>query len=129
MDWKAWYTDGRTFTSEGKDPIQAWAELPDDGVVSVVEFMDELANEYTRYSQVREGTDTYFMIVRNGEWCIWCSDDSDEEILRKYPDAQYFKRGGWVMDSEMEIIGEAALVEEWWEDNFPIMPEPCLDCD
>lgn len=128
MDWKAWYTDGRIFTSRDKDPIQAWIDLPVEGVVTVVEFMDQLANEYTRYTQVRDGTESYFIVLRNGEWCIWCSNDSDEGILRKYPDAKHFKRGGWVMDSEMERIGNQALEEGWWDDNLKPIPE-CLSCD
>lgn len=129
MAWKVWYTNGRVFTSRGRDPIKAWAALPEEGVVSVVEFMDELANKYTRYTQVREGTDTYFIVLKDDEWCIWNSDAEDAEILRKYPEAKHFKRGSWVVDSEMDRIGEAALVEEWWEDKLLPIPEPCLDCD
>jgi hypothetical protein len=122
MGWKAWYTGGRTFTSEGKDPVQAWADLPKNGVLYVCEFMDELANPYIRYRQMRNGNDNYFMVFRGDEWGIWCNSETDEENVLREPSATHFKRGRWTMDSEMDEVHRAAMDEQWWNDNLPDRP-------
>jgi len=122
MAWKAWYTGGRTFTSEGKDPVEAWADLPEAGLLQVCEFMDQLANPYTRYRQMRNGNDSYFMVITDDEWGIWCNNETDEENLTRTPNAAAFKRGRWTMDSDMDRVKAEAMAEQWWGDDLPVRP-------
>ena len=122
MDWKAWYTGGRTFTSEGKDPIQAFIDLPEVGALYFCEFMDELANPYTRYRQMRNRNDSYFMVVKGDEWGIWCNNETDVENLKRTPEIVAFKYGRWTMNSEMDRVKAEAMAEQWWGDDLPARP-------
>lgn len=94
IGWKAWFTEGRTFTSKDSN----WEDLPNDGVLAVLVFEGGI---YTRYA---DGQDYYFM----HEGTICCNNDTLETNKKRYPDVKNFKRGKWTSDENMKRIQQEA---------------------
>lgn len=97
--WRAWYTENRVFDGQG---FADWAELPDDGVLSVMLWFAD----GTR--RVEQGNDHYWATP---EGIYAHSDDPLDEIERRYPGASV-KRGKWTTDAQMQRVAAEAVESE-----------------
>ena len=100
--WRAYYTGGREFGSDGHD----WADLPDDGVLLLKLYYDEFtADGSVRYTKRLSGDDHYFHAP--GTDLFGCNNDPIEDIHDRYPGV-VVKRGKWTTREEMVAVRERA---------------------
>ena len=118
--WKAWYTEDRQFASDiapGFDTVD-WVDLPDDGVLLVVLYMDETGGHGKPYRQILSGSDWYFTAQSENGLMYMSNNDSPEENKLRYPGC-ILKRGKGVDMQTMKIKEKLAQ-----EDNVAPGP-PC----
>lgn len=95
MEWEAWYTGGRRYASPAWDPD----ELPTDGLLGIVKYLDRTTRAGKPYRHILSGDDRYFWW--RGEW--FSNSDPVEEIEARYPGA-LIVRGQWVPTEEMDRV-------------------------
>lgn len=98
MRWRAWYVGGRVLDSRDC----AWDDLPDDGVLVVVQFHDDGTRRFAA------GDDWYFML----DGTLAHNSDTRAENERRYPGA-VLKRGMWASDDEFGRAVEVAAGAGW----------------
>lgn len=105
--WRAWYTNGRTFNSDD----DAWSDLPHDGVLVIVVYLDEYsgADDGVQHRYILDGSDWYFHVPDEG--IIGSNSDSASEILERYPGA-LLKRGKWTDPETFRAVKQAAVESE-----------------
>lgn len=103
--WKAWYTGGRAFCSDGTD----WADLPDDGVLGIVVVFDEVSQPSgERFRRLVSGSDLYWMVDLLGSPTI-CQGAHEDRPDKRYPGAM-IKRGTWTSDEDMQRVNAEMAV-------------------
>lgn len=99
--WAIWYTN-QTFTGSTADEF---AVLPKEGVIAVKTWSGEkTGNIY--YSKILTGDRWYFLL---GEFIASDTTKNEEELLARYPNALYLKRGVWVPDDVMSRVQQEAF--------------------
>lgn len=105
MKWRAWYTDGRAFSSEDG----AFQGLPETGLLFLIHYKEK--NGY-RGRTVYSGGDWYwladgkFHYASSGEWGTW----------KERPGvscSSCVKRGDGVGDDEFQRVRREALEAPW----------------
>lgn len=101
MNWRAWYTEGRVYTSDETD----WLKLPSDGLVWVTVYRDTGKTHYN-------GGDWYWIegdrvrYVPSREWGV---DEPRPDVAC----LSCVKRGAGVPDEEFRKIAIEAWGSEW----------------
>lgn len=101
MQWRAYYSGGRRYTSREHAP----EDLPRDGVLGIVKYLDRRTRGGVQYRQILSGDDHYFWW--RGEW--FCNNDPPDEIERRFPGAMIL-RGKWTLSGEMDRV-QAEMAE------------------
>lgn len=104
LGWRAYYSDGRTFASDGV----AWAHLPPEGMVGVVVYLEP------PYRTLLTGGDWYWMedgeirrTKNHPEWGEW-ADPPEVEC------AACVKKSGAMSDDAFEaLLVEMMEAREW----------------
>jgi len=124
-----WYTNGRSGTFECQtdaDFISQWAALPDDGVLAFKFWFD--AKNPTRLGQNLNGNDWYWLQPTDNGVLFGHSDDTQDEILARYPGA-ILKRGQWTTADEMQtVVAQQASATYWGDDPLDIVLGGCGGC-
>lgn len=102
--WRAWYTDGRTFSSADTD----WTDLPDTGVLGVVVYLDP------PYRKLVSGGDWYYLdsdhvpatVPTHTEWGRWTDPPAVPEVE--------CKRGAAVTDDRWTAVEQAMMEATRW---------------
>lgn len=102
IGWRIWYTCDRHFNSEQHE----WAGLPNDGVLCLKLFYEEMASGDERYTLLLDGDDYYFHTPDTN--LFGCSNDPPEEIRERYPGA-IIKRGKWTTAEEFYRVKDRAF--------------------
>lgn len=109
VGWQAFYTQNREFSSED----MKWEDLPKEGVLTVIVFMDEFSGD-TRLKEVIQGRRRYFLATGStGNIFIKGSLWDEKKISKTYNVAPTFiKEGIWDDDeSYLNSIKKAAKAE------------------
>ena len=95
--WTAYYTDGRTFSSDG----HTWSELPATGMLGIAALLDP------PYKKRISGGDWYWRDPETGEFC--CSDTTWDGYVEPPADVpiRLLKRGAAVPDGEWAAVQRA----------------------
>ena len=95
--WRVRMVDGTAFDSADG---HAWSDVPDDGIALIVIMFPDTGDPNCERRRRMDGHDRYWFVPGAPPWgkdAIYSSNDSEEEILRRYPTAQ-IKRGQWMPD-------------------------------
>lgn len=111
-----WYTDGRQghFEAPTDDELMAeWEKLPDDGVLAFKFYYDVCSP--TRLAQNLNGNDWYWLQPTDKGVLFGHSDDTQENILARYPGA-VLRRGQWTTPDEMQRVITEQSAATYWAD-------------
>ena len=104
--WRAYYDDGREYDSES----DAWVDIPDDGLLILVLFLDRWSGEGTvQHRTTLDGEDWYFH--EPGTNLFGANSDPREMNERRYPNC-VFKRGKWAEDDTFYATKDRAYDAE-----------------
>lgn len=113
MNWKAWYTDNRVYTSEGTQP----ENLPKDGALRLNVYDSATESDYSQ----RDSGDFYFFqgdIIGYGHTAEYTQELTggmtiEQAVQTRYPGA-IVVLGQWVTDEEMGRVHKEADEARTW---------------
>ena len=92
--FKAWYTEGRFYEGD----FDAWAQLPEDGVLAVRVIFDDGT------ARICMGDDWYAVNrFPDGYWTVIHNSHQEAMNRKRYPNACW-KQGSWTSEAEMLTI-------------------------
>ena len=103
VGWRIYYTDGSGYNSSDTK----WEDLPEDGVIVLVLYLDEYSGGgEVQHRIVLDGSDYYFHIP--GTELFGSNNDMPDEISERYPGA-IIKRGKWTESSTFKATKTEAM--------------------
>jgi len=108
IGWVIYYGDGRVISSKKSTP----KNLPDDDVQIRMLYFDEIckSNGYHN-TEIQNGSDYYFFAPSQHGVIYGASNDTIEEIMRRYPGA-IVTRGKWMEHEANELLVRAAYEDK-----------------
>lgn len=105
--WKIWYTGYRYFEAEGTiDQLkEAWNELPDDGFLVGMLYLDQFTDGGIQYRRQLNGSDWYFW------WNDTILNNNNTDNEERYTEC-ILKRGMWAPEDEFYAGLKMLLVRE-----------------
>lgn len=114
IGWKAWYADGSVYVGKSRED---WAALPDDGVLVVMLYHDELVESYARPEfegqrsrRIMSGNDCYWISDGPADHIYGQADASPEQVRERYPGA-LVKTGRFTDDDTFKRVQEEAMAD------------------
>ena len=105
MAWKAWYTGGRNFCSDG----MPFEDLPRDECLGFMLLMDEVTDGGVRYRRHMSGSSWYWMW--DGPQGEVYGEGDEGDVEERYPGAVVI-RGKWTTETEFARPQKAAM--DWY---------------
>lgn len=105
--WRAWYTQDRVYRSS----VDAWEDLPKEGILLLCIFFDEFSSRGIRYKEIIHGKRRYFKSIGSSgsefyKGSLWRED----KLLATYKTKpEWIKEGIYDDDETITFIIKEAL--------------------
>lgn len=110
IGWRAWYADGSKYDSK----TTKWKDLPDDGVLIIVLYLDGKRPDGKPLRRINSGVDWYFKAKGLKGPIYGLNNDTPEENKKRYGEDISLKQGKWTDESIMyHAEKEATEAVDW----------------
>lgn len=106
IGWRLWFDDMSEYASAGRRECK-WNELPRDGFVAGVLYLDKVDKSGVRHRRMLSGHDRIFRAEGSVDFIYAESNDPLEEIKARYKNPSII-RGRWTDEATMYRLQDMA---------------------